>query len=370
MPLKLLHVADVHLDAPFGWLGRKGPDQRRQLTATFRSAVDLAIRESVDAVLIAGDLFDSNSPTQASVDLVRAELRRLDRPTFILPGTHDCLDSGSIYRRVAFDEIPQVRVFDAERAVFEVAPLGLAVHARANEAKTSEASPLRGLAPLPTARYNVALAHGSLAMPGTADDYPLSAAEIAASGFDYVALGHWHRCQNCSAGRTVAWYSGPLEMLKIGDAGSALGVEIAGRGAGDVRITRHDLGQTKHRQLTVEVDATTTTETLRAAIAAHRDPALVLAVRLVGLRPLGLHLDTDALVAELRDDFRLLRIDDDSHPALSPADLAAFPERTVLGEYVRRLSERIDASADDAERRRAEAALQLGVSLLLGREVL
>lgn len=370
MPLKLLHIADVHLDAPFGWLGRRGTEQRRQLAEAFRHAIDLAIGENVDAVLIAGDLFDSNSPAQSSVDLVRAELRRLDRPTFILPGTHDCLDAGSIYRRVAFNDTPGVRVFDAEHTVFTVESLGLAVHARANQTKNSAASPLRGLAPLPSARYNVALAHGSLTMPGTEDDYPITGEEIATSGFDYLALGHWHTCRDYSRGATTAWYSGPLEILKPGDLGAALAIEIAGQKPTTVRVTRHEIGQTKCRQLNVAVDATTTTETVRTAILAQRDPALVFTVRLTGVRPIGLHIDTDSLVTDLLGDFRLLQISDDSHPSFSEADLADFPARTVLGEYVRLLRDRIGASDDNTERQRAEAALQIGVSLLLGREVL
>ena len=370
MSLKLLHIADVHLDAPFGWLGRKGPDQRRQLAATFRAAIDLAIAERVDAVLIAGDLFDSNSPSRAAVDLVRAELRRLDRPAFVLPGTHDCLDAGSIYRRVAFDDSPLVHVFGPERTVFEVESLGLAVHARANETKTSAASPLRGLAPVASARYNVALAHGSRPMPGTEDDYPFGDDEIAASGFDYLALGHWHKCQDCSVGRTTAWYSGPLEMLKAGDAGAALAVEIAGRRSADVRVTRHDLGQTRYRQLNVAVDATTTAETIRTAILARRDPALVLRATLAGFRPLGDPLDSAGLAAELAGDFHDLRIDDQTHPALDDAALAALPERLVIGQFARRLGRLIADAPDDTTRRRAESALQIGLALLQGRRVL
>ena len=57
--------------------------------------------EKVDAVLICGDLFDSNSQPRRSVERAAAELGRLVErqiPVVIIPGTHDCYEAGSIYR--------------------------------------------------------------------------------------------------------------------------------------------------------------------------------------------------------------------------------------------------------------------------------
>ena len=57
--MRFLHVADVHLDTSFS--GRSEAVRQRLRDASreaFRNAVDLAIREDVNAFLIAGDLFD------------------------------------------------------------------------------------------------------------------------------------------------------------------------------------------------------------------------------------------------------------------------------------------------------------------------
>ena len=88
--LRLLHTADVHLGARHADMGEQAAAQRERQFAAFRAVIDLAIAEKVDLVLIAGDLFDSNTQPKRSVDRVAAELKRLVDArirTVIIPGT-------------------------------------------------------------------------------------------------------------------------------------------------------------------------------------------------------------------------------------------------------------------------------------------
>lgn len=99
--LRLLHTSDVHLGARHTDLGERAAILRERQFAAFKATVDLAIVESVDLFLIAGDLFDSNTQPRRSVERVAAELGRLARAsirTVIIPGTHDVYDGASIYR--------------------------------------------------------------------------------------------------------------------------------------------------------------------------------------------------------------------------------------------------------------------------------
>ena len=98
---RLLHMADVHLGARHDDLGPAAAAQRERQFAAFHRAIELALAEKVDLVLICGDLFDSNSQPKRSVERAAAELARLvDRhiPVVIIPGTHDCYEPSSIYR--------------------------------------------------------------------------------------------------------------------------------------------------------------------------------------------------------------------------------------------------------------------------------
>lgn len=90
--LKLLHTADLHIgeDCWDPCLAREALD----------GIVRMATAEAVDAVIVAGDLFDSNGPRQEDIDFVVRQLSQLAQLTIILPGNHDPLDEASIYREI------------------------------------------------------------------------------------------------------------------------------------------------------------------------------------------------------------------------------------------------------------------------------
>ena len=106
--LRLLHTADVHLGARHADLGEQAAAQRERQFAAFQASIELAIAEKVDVVLIAGDLFDSNTQPRRSVERVAAELKRLVAArirTVIIPGTHDVYDRASLYRVCAMPSL-------------------------------------------------------------------------------------------------------------------------------------------------------------------------------------------------------------------------------------------------------------------------
>src|SRR3990172_11311847 len=85
---RLLHMADVHLGARHDDLGPTAAAQRERQFAAFARAIDLALAEKVDLVMICGDLFDSNSQPRRSVERAAAELGKLAQrhpPPVLLP---------------------------------------------------------------------------------------------------------------------------------------------------------------------------------------------------------------------------------------------------------------------------------------------
>ncbi|TMI80892.1 MAG: hypothetical protein E6H03_07620 [Bacillati bacterium ANGP1] len=74
MSIRLLHTSDIHLGATFKVLGERGREQHRQVRETFARVVGLAIEERVDAVLIAGDLFDSVAAARVQAPFAAEQL--------------------------------------------------------------------------------------------------------------------------------------------------------------------------------------------------------------------------------------------------------------------------------------------------------
>src|SRR5215210_1845263 len=151
---RLLHMADVHLGARHHDLGEAAVAQRERQFAAFVRAVELAIEEQVDAVLISGDLFDSNDQPRRSAERVAGELKRLAQAgisTVIVPGTHDCYDAGSIYRTVdlaalagAPSDAIAIVVLTPERPDVVLAHADLVVFGRVFDTKRAPVSPLAG----------------------------------------------------------------------------------------------------------------------------------------------------------------------------------------------------------------------------------
>ena len=89
--MKFAHMADCHIG---GW---REPKLRAANTKSFVSTIDYCLKEGVDFVLIAGDLFNTAMPPIDCLRIVVEKLKQLaDRqiPVYTIPGSHDFSSSG------------------------------------------------------------------------------------------------------------------------------------------------------------------------------------------------------------------------------------------------------------------------------------
>jgi DNA repair exonuclease SbcCD nuclease subunit len=385
--LRLLHTADVHLGARHADLGEQAAAQRERQFAAFRATVDLALEEKVDLVLIAGDLFDSNTQPRRSVERVAAELKRLAEATIrtvIIPGTHDVYDGASVYR--AYDlaalaglppDTDHLVVLTPDRPDALLGPLDVVVHGRVFATKRAPHSPLARLdvADDDRATWHVGLVHGSLAIPEKTehDEVVFTSEEVAASHLDYLALGHWHSTQRGRAGATVWAYSGAPEPVAVDQdrAGNVLLVTLEERGGGRrVAVEERRVGQTRFERLEIDAAAVGSQPALVERLIALADPDLVLDVRIIGVRPDELDLEVDEVEREVAQRFFRARVRDASSAALPAGPLP--PPDTIAGALVRDLEAEIaelEAAGRDGDALEAREALRLARLLLDGREV-
>jgi hypothetical protein len=352
--VRLLHTADVHLGARHTDLGERAAVLRERQFAAFRTSVDLAIVEKVDIFLIAGDLFDSNTQPRRSVERVAAELGRLARAsirTVIIPGTHDVYDGASIYRsydlagmaRAASDWVVVLTPYLPE-IVFP--PLDTIIYGRVFDTKRSPRSPLAGLDAKADTRatWKVGMVHGALAIPGRTDSdhVVVTEEEIAKTGLDYLALGHWHSAIEGRAGNVSYAYSGAPEPVAVDQdgAGQVLIVTLEEQGGRHVvKIEPKRVGQTRSEKLDLDIAGIHSQPELIDILGRHADSNLVFDVRLTGLFPDELDLDLDEVERALAASFLRFRLRNMSIPA-SPEGTPPPPE-TVLGAFVRHIEDQI-----------------------------
>lgn len=370
--LTLLHLADVHLGKPFQMLGTQGAAQRRTLEETFVRAVDLAIAKQVQVVLIAGDLFDSPRPSSALVELAARELRRLDDRGIwvgLVAGNHDVARDGFVGGSDRLREAgPHILLFGRPVESHTVPELDLTITGRSADPGTP-ASPLAGWPHQRSTRFAVGVTHGSTyrggQVEGSATIHPQ---EIRDLGLDYLALGDWHSASEVAPLPGLAWYAGSPELLaydQVG-AGHALMIDIAAPGRATVTPVR--IGRRQYKRL--EIDAGTGDETaLRKALEDAADAEAVCDVVLTGVVPVDRVVDTSAFEREYADRFFRLRVQSNVQLWLDDEQLSQLPADSVLGRFVRLMRTRL-SETDQAQRLVLEEALQAGVALLQGREIL
>ena len=385
--LRLLHTADVHLGARHSDLGEQAAAQRERQFAAFRRSVDLALAERVDLFLIAGDLFDSNTQPRRSVERVAAELRRLAQAairTVLIPGTHDCYDHSSIYRAhdlAALAGVPPVGdmlvVLTPDRPDVVLPTLDAVIYGRVFDTKRAPRGPLDGFDARQEARatWRIAMIHGALSIPGMTDgdEVVIDAEQIASSGLDYLALGHWHSTLTARAGDVHYGYSGAPEPVAVDQdrAGNVLLVTLAMiDGRRTVTVEERAVGRTRFERMDMDASELLTQAAFIERLISRADPDLVLDVRLTGVRPDELDLDVDEVEAAVGASFHKVRIRDASAPALSTGPLPSAD--TISGAFIRDVEERIselEAREDGDNARELRDVLRLGRLLLSGQEV-
>jgi DNA repair exonuclease SbcCD nuclease subunit len=370
--LKILHTADIHLGTKFSGLGNKGASQREQLRATFKSVIATAIDEKVNIVLIAGDLFGANQQPQRNIDLVIEQFNLLNQnniPVCLIPGTHDSLDSSSIYRKVDFEgKCPNLKIFADENISYKEYPgLDLTVYGKPNLSNKSYVSPLKGLKRSTSSKFHIAMAHGSLYIPEkiAEDDHVFRLEEVKVSGMDYLALGHWHRVYSCSE-KPPAWYSGPPEWIPDQkEKGGVLLISLSD--TGEVKVDPKMLGLRDYDEVEIDVSGVQDLAKLKARVSEGANQNLVRKATLKGLRDAELIINPEELETELGEKFFHLSVMDKSHP--KSGEVTEDEERLIRNRFIKLMKGQIEG-LEGEEKDIAENALQYGIALLDGKEVL
>jgi DNA repair exonuclease SbcCD nuclease subunit len=211
--IRVVHSSDLHVDDDYT-AGTYGGDG----TMGLRCVLDTARSLSADVVVLAGDVFENNRLPLDVINRAADLLHGYGRPVVILPGNHDPAVAESAHHRAQLAAIDTVTVLGiSHRHAVMFPDLGLEIWGRAHR-DYDDMAPLAATRARRT-RWQIAVAHGhyqprpDLTTPFR-PSWLISAAEIAATGADYVALGHWNRPARVNNGAVKACYSGSPELAR------------------------------------------------------------------------------------------------------------------------------------------------------------
>ena len=274
--MRFLHTADWHLGKVLKGLSRL--DEQRRVMAEI---VAIAEREAVDVALIAGDVFDTTTPSPEAQQLAWSTLlalKRTCRSVVVIAGNHDSSDSFEALRPVfeaagvtltgrprrpheggMIDLGDEVRIalvpFLSQRGAVRAAEL---FDSSAAETRGRYAEKVRDLVSALTesfdgTRVNIIVAHATLTggtMGGgereahSIFDYHVPALVFPPSA-SYVALGHLHRTQQVP-GPCPIWYPGSPIGVDFGDETGNRSVILVDAEAGRPAVVRaHELASAR-----------------------------------------------------------------------------------------------------------------------------
>jgi exonuclease SbcD len=219
-PLSIVHTSDVHLETDSFGSGPTGDALRERVRRSFSGVIEIANERHVDMLLIVGDLFDSSRISEGAIGFALAEIARAAMPVVMIPGNHDAHDERSLYANLGRELLPHNLhlILEPEGTLIDFPELETRIWGRALVEHTPEYRPLGGVpAPAP-GRWNIAMAHGFFTEESDGfRSSPITPAEIEASAYDYVALGHIHVFGDVSQGATRAAYCGTPAPLYASD---------------------------------------------------------------------------------------------------------------------------------------------------------
>lgn len=275
--LKIIHGADFHLDSPFAGLTPERAAQRRgeQRDLLDRLAA-LAREREADLVLLAGDLLDSQRLFRETAQALAQSLGTIPCPVFISPGNHDFWSPRSPWATLTWPD--NVHIFTGELEQVDLPALRCTLYGRAFTDAHQEESPLARLhCEREPGVLKLAVLHGEV--EGTGAYGPIRRADIAASGLDYLALGHIHQCSGLQREGDTFWaYSGCPEGRGFDETGDK-GVLYLEAEPGHVEA--QFLPLCRRRYYVIPVDLTGEADPLAAARAALPPTAEGDVVRLV-----------------------------------------------------------------------------------------
>ncbi len=359
MVYRFVHAADIHLDSPLKSLALRDPDLAGLVGDATRRAlvniVDLCIEEQVDALLLAGDLYDGDQTSMKTARFLADQIRRLHTAgieVYVIRGNHDAISR--ITRELMFPE--SVKVFGGRADTIEVERPGgsfpVAIHGLSFAQSHAPESLLGKYKPPVEGAVNIGLMHTSLGGATGHDPYaPCSSGDLSASGFRYWALGHVHK-RSVTEGACAIVMPGMPQGRDIGEAGPKSVTLVTIGDDRSINLEERLTSIAEFDRIDVDVNGVedwrgvvlAIEKKLAAARERVRSPHLVARLSISGATPLAWRIRRDADLLKVEADERAMGVGrtwidkldvsctEPGNTAVAPGDPLAELRRLVADE--------------------------------------
>lgn len=371
--MRFIHTADWQIGKPFRQFGDKEAVLRQARMDAIEAIGRLAIEQGAGHVLVAGDLYDSDQPTDRTLREPLERMRGFPGVVWhVIPGNHDPHRPKGVWDRVREAGHPENLCLHLVPEPHDIGAAVILPAVLATRQETRDLTQWFDEAPSRPGQIRLGLAHGSAVAAGFGSEgeaaNPIDPARDRHARLDYLALGDWHRTM--SIGPRI-WYAGTPEADRHGGGqqrGRILLVDIEGPGVVP-RVEEHVLGRFHWLTREDRLDEEAAIADLDTSLRARADLSqTILRLRLSGSLDLAAQSTLDRVLAGLAAATFSLDVE---RTALAVTPTAADLEALDFDGVLRQAAELLmaaanDEAADAAARRRAGAAL-LELHLIAGR---
>lgn len=366
--MKLLHCADIHLNSSLSAHldGDKQKQRKTEILHTFLRMVDYAADQSVDGILIAGDLFDTKKVDRLTGNAVQSAITEHPEILFFyLRGNHDA--DGFLQ---SLEKIPDnLKLFGETWRSYAWEEDGATIVITGAESSAHNVQTLYSSLRLEPKHINLVMLHGqetpyTSGVRQDAEQIPLAA--LQNKEIDYLALGHVHTYKREKLdARGIYVYPGCLEGRGFDECG------VHGFCLLDIDAAHHKIQDTfvpfaSRRLWEVSVDVSACAsgvgvlnairETLQGIQVQAAD---MVKVCLTGSLPVNVEVDTELLAMQLSQVYFYVKVVDQTIPEID-YDAYAY-DVSLKGEFVRLVHAQTDLSDEQKTK-----IIQTGILALAG----
>jgi len=365
--MKIIHCADLHLDSKMtaNLDTVRAKERKREILNTFVRMVDYAGNGGIEAILIAGDLFDTKNISALARNTVKDTICSHPEITFYyLLGNHDRDNFLS-----SLESIPDnLKLFSDTWTEYVLDKKGIVRLNGIELNKDNSGSYINSLT-LDPGRINICMLHGQETDAAVKDRAEvISISELKNKNIDYLALGHIHSYKTDKIDqRGIYCYSGCLEGRGFDEVGSHGFVVL------DIDTDRHTLSHTfvpfAGREL-IELDVDITGISTTSQIIERIDSRLSLnpvagknLIKIVcsGSVDIECEKDMDFILKHYEPMYYFVKVYDESRLKVNFEDYRK--DESLKGEFVRMV---MNSELSESDR---TAIIRIGLQAIAGEEI-
>jgi DNA repair exonuclease SbcCD nuclease subunit len=365
-----LHIADLHLDAPFSSLSDvdKASIRRNELENSFKGIVEKVQTDNVDLLIISGDFFEESSIKGSTVLSVKNLFSELYKTEIIIgPGNHDPLRENSYYKAIEWGS--NVHILEDSQQVLYLEKYNACIYNMGVKGDVKKDYSIILDKDILSDRFNILLFHGTVDMPFEEENYnAITSQEIFSLGMDYVALGHMHCYTRFQNGKTLMINPGspePLGFDEEGDHGFVQGRLILSDDNQKSVETEFTTTAVRHyNNIEVSIDKCSSDEETITRIFENIkfSPADLYSITLTGFIPKEYTPGIKNILLAFQKKCFFMRIKNQTSVQFDYEQYLEDPG--IRGEFVRRIMDMQENEADEHRLETLYMALQYGLQAL------